>query len=76
MRPAFSVLVLTTLVGCAQGLAVAVALPALWGVAHPASWLELWRVSLWIILGFGIIGLGASFAHLGRPERAWRAAPP
>jgi len=74
MRPAFSVLLLTTLVGCAQGLAVAVALPALWGVADPASWLTLWRISLWAILGMGVIGLGASFAHLGRPERAWRAA--
>jgi len=74
MRPAFSVLLLTTIVGCAQGLAVAVALPALWGVADPASWLTLWRISLWAILGMGVIGLGASFAHLGRPERAWRAA--
>lgn len=74
MRPAFSVLLLTTLVGCAQGLAVAVALPALWGVADPASWLALWHISLWVILGLGMVGLAASFAHLGRPERAWRAA--
>ena len=74
MRPAFSVLLLTTLVGCAQGLAVVVALPALLGVADAASWLRFSELSLWTILGLGLVGLGASFAHLGRPERAWRAA--
>jgi DMSO reductase anchor subunit len=74
MRPAFSVLLLTTLVGCAQGLAVAAALPTLLGIADPTSWLRFWELSLWTILGLGLVGLGASFAHLGRPERAWRAA--
>ena len=39
MRPAFSVLLLTTLVGCAQGLGVVVALPALFGAAQSACWL-------------------------------------
>ncbi|CAZ88308.1 putative permease of the major facilitator superfamily [Thiomonas arsenitoxydans] len=74
MRPAFSVLLLTTLVGCAQGLGVVVALPALFGAAQSASWLAFCSLSLWIILGLGVIGLAASFGHLGRPERAWRAA--
>lgn len=74
MRPAFSVLLLTTLIGAAQGLAVVVALPALLGEAQPEAWLAFWRLSLWIILGLGVIGLAASFGHLGRPERAWRAA--
>lgn len=74
MRPAFSVLLLTTLIGAAQGLAVVVALPALLGAAQPEVWLSFWRLSLWIILGLGVIGLAASFGHLGRPERAWRAA--
>lgn len=74
MRPALSVLLLTTLVGCAQGLAVVVALPALLGVADAASWLRFCELSLWTVLGLGLVGLGASFAHLGRPERAWRAA--
>lgn len=74
MRPAFSVLLLTTLIGCAQGLAVVVALPALLGAAQPEAWLAFWSLSLWVMLGLGVIGLAASFGHLGRPERAWRAA--
>ncbi|MEW6560572.1 MAG: DmsC/YnfH family molybdoenzyme membrane anchor subunit [Pseudomonadota bacterium] len=74
MRPAFSVLLLTTLIGCAQGLAVVVALPALAGRVPTEAWLGFWSLSLWIILGLGVIGLAASFGHLGRPERAWRAA--
>ncbi len=74
MRPAFSVLLLTTLVGCAQGLAVAVAVPALFAAPPTAAALAFWSLSLWIILGLGVIGLAASFGHLGRPERAWRAA--
>ena len=74
MRPAFSLLLLTTLIGCAQGRAVVVALPALLGAAQPEAWLAFWSLSLWVILGLGVIGLAASFGHLGRPERAWRAA--
>lgn len=74
MRPAFSVLLLTTLVGCAQGLAVALAWALLFGPAPVERLLALDRVGLGIVLALGGIGLLASFAHLGRPERAWRAA--
>jgi|YelNatPaOPRAMG01_1025707.scaffolds.fasta_scaffold03795_6 DMSO reductase anchor subunit len=74
MRPAFSVLLLTTLIGCAQGLAVALAVPLLAGGAGGTAWLDFWRPGLALVLGLGAAGLVASFAHLGRPERAWRAA--
>lgn len=74
MRPAFSVLLLTTLVGCAQGLAVVLAWAPLFGSAPAQRLLALDRVGLGMVLGLGVIGLLASFAHLGRPERAWRAA--
>ncbi|WP_298292334.1 DmsC/YnfH family molybdoenzyme membrane anchor subunit [Thiomonas sp.] len=74
MRPAFSVLLLTTLIGCAQGLAVALAVPLLAGAGAQAGWLDFWRLGLGCVLVLGAAGLMASFAHLGRPERAWRAA--
>ncbi len=76
MNPAFSVLILTTAIGAAQGLFIALA-AALGGTA--LGWLpEAPRAfhlagSVVALLGLGA-GLGASFFHLGRPERAWRAA--
>jgi DMSO reductase anchor subunit len=71
MNPAFSVVVFTTVAGAAQGLVVALAVAVLGGVAlapgFPLAVLALAAVML-------LVGLGASFLHLGRPERAWRAA--
>ncbi len=70
MRPAWSVLLLTTLIGAGQGLFLALAgadllfdpeMPFLVGGAALAEALLL-------------AGLGASFFHLGHPERAWRSA--
>jgi sulfite dehydrogenase (quinone) subunit SoeC len=78
MHPAFSVLLLTTLIGAGQGLFLAlftVQTHALVGllppVARPSSFYG-WGSAL--ALALLVAGLFASFFHLGRPERAWRSA--
>ena len=73
MRPAFSVVFLTTLIGAGQGLLLAIfAADALgWPVA-PSRTFIVAGSTLAIMLAGG--GLFASFFHLGRPERAWRSA--
>jgi len=71
MNPAFSVISFTLLAGAAQGLVVALACAALGGVAAGRGFL---LVALGLALAMLVAGLGASFLHLGRPERAWRAA--
>ena len=70
MNPAFSVVVFTTVAGAAQGLVVTLALAALAGMPLAPGFLGL---SLTVAEAMLLIGLGASFGHLGRPERAWRA---
>lgn len=70
MNPAFSVVIFTTLASAAQGMVVALALARLSSMALTPSFLN---TTLLTALGMLLIGLGASFAHLGRPERAWRA---
>ncbi len=77
MRPAWSVILLTTLIGVGQGLFLALFTTqsyALFGLL-PVSDEHLFhaRGSL-IALLFLVAGLVASFFHLGRPERAWRTA--
>lgn len=77
MHPAFSVIFLTTLIGAGQGLFLALftaqtysafdLLPAQTGPGFYAPGSVL-------ALAFLAAGLLASFFHLGRPERAWRAA--
>lgn len=70
MHPAYSVILFTTASGAGYGLLFWLALSALLSGANPAmiGW-----------LGFGCafalvtVGLLSSTAHLGRPERAWRA---
>jgi len=71
MNPAFSVITFTLVAGAAQGLVVALAMTGLFGVSASAGFLSR---TLMIAVAMLVIGLGASFAHLGRPERAWRAA--
>ncbi|HTJ05322.1 MAG TPA: DmsC/YnfH family molybdoenzyme membrane anchor subunit [Caldimonas sp.] len=70
MNPALSVVVFTTAAGAGQGLVVAIALAALTGIPlAPASL----RGGLAIAIVLLVVGLAASFLHLGRPSRAWRA---
>ena len=70
MNPAFSVVIFTTIAGAAQGLVVTLALAVLAAVPMSASFIGNALIVAEVML---LIGLGASFAHLGRPERAWRA---
>jgi sulfite dehydrogenase (quinone) subunit SoeC len=71
MNPAWSVVIFTTVVGAAQGLIAVLAVAAL--AAQPVSSAFAGTA---LLVGEALLvgGLGASFAHLGRPERAWRAA--
>jgi DMSO reductase anchor subunit len=76
MRPALSVILLTTLIGVGQGLFAGLYTAQV--IAHiglieaPAGPL-FYPVGSAFAVAFLIVGLGASFFHLGRPERAWRA---
>jgi DMSO reductase anchor subunit len=77
MRPDFSVLFLTTLIGAGQGLFLALVaaqagvlfrlLPA---PQHPAAFFAAGAA---IAFAATALGLVSSFFHLGRPERGWRA---
>ena len=76
MKPAFSVIFLTTLIGAGQGLFLAyysAELLSLFAIL-PAMPIEGSVSSGLLSLGLLIAGLTASFFHLGHPERAWRAA--
>ena len=70
MNPAFSVVIFTTIAGAAQGLVVALALATLAGLSMAPGFVGAALIFAEVML---LIGLGASFGHLGRPERAWRA---
>ena len=77
MHPAFSVIFLTTLIGVGQGLFLAL----FTGQSYSALELlpiqdstQFYGNGAIIAFVFLIGGLIASFFHLGRPERAWRAA--
>jgi DMSO reductase anchor subunit len=76
MHPAFSVIFLTTLIGVGQGLFLAlftveshVAFALIPEQSH-----AFYAYGSVLSLAFLAAGLVASFWHLGRPERAWRAA--
>jgi DMSO reductase anchor subunit len=77
VRPAFSVILLTTLIGVGQGLFLAlfsVEVLARIGMLEPPAAPGFYPIASAIVLAFLVAGLVASFFHLGRPERAWRAA--
>jgi DMSO reductase anchor subunit len=76
MHPAFSVIFLTTLIGAGQGLFLALFTGQFYSTVHlvepqPGSF---YAVGSLLALALLVAGLAASFFHLGRPERAWRAA--
>ena len=71
MHPAYSVIVFTTASGAGYGLLVWLALFGLLGLVPTERWLGFTGFALAFTLVTG--GLLASTAHLGRPERAWRA---
>jgi DMSO reductase anchor subunit len=70
MHPAWSVILLTTLIGVGQGLYLALAAVEAFGHA-PA---RFYAAGAAFALGLLGAGLAASFFHLGHPERAWRSA--
>jgi sulfite dehydrogenase (quinone) subunit SoeC len=76
MRPAFSVIFLTTLIGAGQGLFLALYTGQLYALANllPSQNVAFYVMGSLIALGLLVGGLIASVFHLGRPERAWRAA--
>ncbi|MFA7299526.1 MAG: DmsC/YnfH family molybdoenzyme membrane anchor subunit [Sideroxydans sp.] len=76
MKPAFSVIFLTTLIGAGQGLFLALFTHqsyALFGLL-PMQSDAFYGYGSVIVLLLLAGGLVASFFHLGRPERAWRSA--
>ena len=76
MHPAFSVIFLTTLIGAGQGLFLALYTGQLYALANllPAQGADFYVGGSLIAVALLAGGLFASFFHLGRPERAWRAA--
>ena len=76
MKPAYSVIFLTTLIGAAQGLFLALftyQTYALFGLLpmQPDAFYGYGAVLALLLLAAGLL---ASFFHLGHPERAWRSA--
>jgi DMSO reductase anchor subunit len=76
MQPAFSVIFLTTLIGVAQGLFLALYGTELSGMGGltPADSQRFLFAGNGVALVLTALGLLASFFHLGHPERAWRSA--
>jgi len=77
MRPAFSVLFLTTLIGAGQGLLIALVCGQLFlvvGTGDVSLSGGFYAMGSLIALVLLALGLLASFFHLAHPMRAWRAA--
>ena len=71
MHPAFSVIFFTTASGAGYGLLALLGVLAGQGFIPPDFWLGL--IGMGLALGLISAGLLSSTAHLGRPERSWRA---
>jgi sulfite dehydrogenase (quinone) subunit SoeC len=76
MRPAWSVILLTTLIGAGQGLFLALFAVDAYDAARGQASLAPFFVAAAIAASLALAGAGllASFFHLGHPERAWRSA--
>jgi DMSO reductase anchor subunit len=76
MHPAFSVIILTTLIGAGQGLFLALFTVESYAAFDllPKQSNTFYATGSAIALTLLVGGLIASFFHLGRPERAWRSA--
>ena len=74
MKPAISVILLTTLIGAGQGLFLALFATQLALPPETPLLQTLLLQGTALSLLFCGLGLLASFFHLGHPERAWRAA--
>jgi DMSO reductase anchor subunit len=76
MNPAWSVVLLTTLIGAGQGLFLTLyaieAASAMGALAPPGN--GYFAAGSLLAVALMGAGLAASFFHLGRPERAWRSA--
>ncbi|MDO8605065.1 MAG: DmsC/YnfH family molybdoenzyme membrane anchor subunit [Phaeospirillum sp.] len=77
MRPAFSVLFLTTLIGSGQGLLIALVTAQFFFVigagkgGESGAFYAVGSALALVLLGLGLV---ASFFHLANPQRGWRAA--
>jgi DMSO reductase anchor subunit len=76
MKPAFSVIFLTTLIGTGQGLFLALFTVESYAAFEllPMPDSRFFAFGSTVALALLVLGLIASFFHLGHPERAWRAA--
>jgi DMSO reductase anchor subunit len=76
MHPAFSVIILTTLIGVGQGLFLAIYTGEVYSTLDllPTQSHNFYVTGSVLALIFLVAGLVASFFHLGHPERAWRSA--
>jgi sulfite dehydrogenase (quinone) subunit SoeC len=71
MHPAYSVIFFTTASGAGYGLLIWLALASLYDMTPIDPFIGFFGFGLALLLITG--GLLSSTAHLGRPERAWRA---
>lgn len=76
MKPAASVIILTTLIGAGQGLFLALFTQQSYALFDllPQQNYQFYGYGSALALVLLITGLMASFFHLGHPERAWRSA--
>lgn len=75
MKPAFSVIFLTTLIGAGQGLFLALYTAEVLSIAgvNQSNPPQMMLMGALLVIVLMVLGLFASTFHLGRPERAWRA---